>query len=377
MLSFFIFYNLYGLDIVTYRVRYDVVIIALVIGVLQVLLTFLLGIYFGFGMNPHSFTPLILLLNSMFYLAPIILLESLRSILLSGSSRRRAMLCIAILSVVYSFMMVPYSELFELKKVTDILEFVSFTFIPLLAENIFASYLVLLSGALPSIIYFCVINAPTWLIPILPNLPDSTMGLISIIVPSLGYVLIDRSIPFYRLRMVGLVSERSYFKFRRRSDSNLVVLAIVFLFVIWSLLGLSGFNVSVIGSGSMRPTLDVGDVVFSVKCSPSLVRVGDIIQYWAPSGEMIVHRVVEIRKLGGYTVFITKGDANRDVDSYPVYPRQLVGKVLFYIPKIGWASIYAKYLISAFTSLSYLQYSVITAVAALAIYLVMVRRGLR
>ena len=87
VLSFFIFYNLYGLDIVTYRVRYDVVIIALVIGVLQVLLTFLLGIYFGFGMNPHSFTPLILLLNSIFYLAPTILLEALRSILLSGSFR--------------------------------------------------------------------------------------------------------------------------------------------------------------------------------------------------------------------------------------------------------------------------------------------------
>jgi len=52
--------------------------------------------------------------------------------------------------------------------------------------------------------------------------------------------------------------------------------------------------------------------------------------------------VVEIQEIEGSMVFVTQGDANSKPDTDPVIPENLVGKVIFSIPKIGWAAIAVK-----------------------------------
>jgi len=95
-------------------------------------------------------------------------------------------------------------------------------------------------------------------------------------------------------------------------------------------------------SGSMRPTLDVGDVVIIAKVSADTVKPGDIIQFREAEGVTTVHRVVEVREIEGKRVFITQGDANRAPDPDPVLTDNVVGKVIFNIPKVGWAAIAVK-----------------------------------
>ena len=55
-----------------------------------------------------------------------------------------------------------------------------------------------------------------------------------------------------------------------------------------------------------------------------------------------MHRVIEIQEVGDAKFFITKGDANRNPDSDPVIPENVVGKLVFTIPKIGWVAIAVK-----------------------------------
>ena len=52
-----------------------------------------------------------------------------------------------------------------------------------------------------------------------------------------------------------------------------------------------------------------------------------------------MHRVVEIKHEGNTKLFVTKGDANKDIDPEPVHPSQITGKVVFVIPKVGWVGI--------------------------------------
>jgi signal peptidase len=110
------------------------------------------------------------------------------------------------------------------------------------------------------------------------------------------------------------------------------------LIVLWGASGPIGFRANVVVSGSMRPTLDVGDLVVVEKVNSGAIQLGDMIQYLR-GNEVITHRVISIYRDRGITFFITKGDANSVPDD-PVAEQIVLGKTLFTIPKLGWISIF-------------------------------------
>lgn len=84
-------------------------------------------------------------------------------------------------------------------------------------------------------------------------------------------------------------------------------------------------------SGSMKPEMDPGDVVFVTNRGKNDLNEGDIITFYE-NNTIITHRIVEITK-EGYT---TKGDNNNSIDIFTVKQENIIGKVLFHIPKIGY-----------------------------------------
>jgi signal peptidase I len=91
-------------------------------------------------------------------------------------------------------------------------------------------------------------------------------------------------------------------------------------------------------SGSMKPTFERGDLIF-IKGVDSIsdIKIHDIIVYQDSSGREIVHRVVNIQD----NIITTKGDANPSGD--PPFPFDRVrGKVLFWIPRIGYISLWIR-----------------------------------
>ena len=98
----------------------------------------------------------------------------------------------------------------------------------------------------------------------------------------------------------------------------------------------------VVSSGSMRPVLEVGDLIV-VKNGPTFgeVRAGDIIVFRSPTSldRIIVHRILRIvDSTGGERQFITKGDNNGSPDGWMVGVKEYVGKVVVAVPKIGLVS---------------------------------------
>ena len=70
------------------------------------------------------------------------------------------------------------------------------------------------------------------------------------------------------------------------------------------------------------------------------IRIGDVIIFNTPFKTIpIVHRVVAITNVDGQFSFTTKGDANSSPDQ-PITPEQIVGRVVFAIPKLGWLSLW-------------------------------------
>ncbi len=90
-----------------------------------------------------------------------------------------------------------------------------------------------------------------------------------------------------------------------------------------------GYSQLVVTSGSMEPTLAVGDMII-IKEKDSYA-LGDVVTFRDPSGVLVTHRIV------GSTEgkFITQGDANNTEDEDLLAPEAIVGGVLTYIPAVG------------------------------------------
>jgi signal peptidase len=96
-------------------------------------------------------------------------------------------------------------------------------------------------------------------------------------------------------------------------------------------------------SGSMTPTLEVGDVVVTEPIAPLAARVGEIVTFRDPegSGRLFSHRVQSVQPGGDVVHFVTRGDANTATERWSVPADGTVGRVLYRVPKIGYALVWA------------------------------------
>ncbi len=97
----------------------------------------------------------------------------------------------------------------------------------------------------------------------------------------------------------------------------------------------------VVSSGSMIPTLNVGDIIIVRGVDPHIVTVGTIIIFHSPyEWDMpIVHRVIAVLNDGGQLFFETKGDNNQVQDGWKVPAANLIGIYVLKIPYIGLISL--------------------------------------
>jgi signal peptidase I len=98
-----------------------------------------------------------------------------------------------------------------------------------------------------------------------------------------------------------------------------------------------GLHPMTVLTGSMRPTIQPGDMVVDQSISPSQIRVGDIVTFRDPHGtRTITHRVREVSISEGQARVTTRGDANDTVEKWQVPLTGTVGRVVYQVPKIGY-----------------------------------------
>jgi signal peptidase len=97
---------------------------------------------------------------------------------------------------------------------------------------------------------------------------------------------------------------------------------------------LSRYRLMTVLSGSMTGTFNTGSVVVVEKTDPDTLQPGAIITFRNPAKpSMIVsHRIVGIRN----GMLITKGDANNVADPVPVPKQDVIGKVVWHVPDLGY-----------------------------------------
>jgi signal peptidase I len=100
----------------------------------------------------------------------------------------------------------------------------------------------------------------------------------------------------------------------------------------------------VVRSGSMAPAIGSGDVLVTRPMDPLQARVGQIVTFKDPdgSGRLLTHRVRAVHWAGDQVNFVTQGDANTGQERWSVPVDGRIGRVLYRIPKLGYALVWAQ-----------------------------------
>jgi len=93
----------------------------------------------------------------------------------------------------------------------------------------------------------------------------------------------------------------------------------------------------IVQSGSMTPAIKMGSLVI-VKPMDDY-KIGEVITFgpYSRTKAPTTHRIYDIKVTEGIPSYITKGDANNAPDQREILQREVIGKVLFSVPYIGFA----------------------------------------
>ena len=125
--------------------------------------------------------------------------------------------------------------------------------------------------------------------------------------------------------------------------SWLLVLAVVLLAVALVGVRVMGLQPFAVLSGSMRPTYEVGSLIYVKSVDYRELKVGDPITYMISQDTVVTHRIVEIladEDEPDTLYYFTKGDANEQPDGSSVHYKNIIGKPVFSIPYLGYVSAY-------------------------------------
>lgn len=101
-----------------------------------------------------------------------------------------------------------------------------------------------------------------------------------------------------------------------------------------SIPSIAGVRMMTVLSGSMRPMLEPGDVIFTKETED--IDNNDVITF-KKNRIIITHRIIEVVQENNKVAYRTKGDNNNVEDNALVYKNEILGKYMFKVSKMGYA----------------------------------------
>ena len=313
----------------------------LIVLIIYIILYFLSGLIFGFERTPYSKDILSVLLNLWSFGSIIILQEYVRLQLVKNENKK--MYNLVLTTLVFFVLNLNYSNFLD--NFTDfktIFIYASSVLLPAIAESAVLTYLVYTSGVKASIIYRLFVTIPPFLIPIVPSLDWFVTAVVGVVLPLGVYIYIN---------YVNVVKNERLSRGERKRYSPVVYIPVFVLIAIFAafVMGLFKYQPVAVLSGSMSPTFNRGDAVIINKLTKqekNELKKGDIIQFISGT-RYVVHRIYKVTNDEyGNKAFITKGDHNNAPDSDMVSLDNVIGKVSFSVPLIGYPSVWLTGVIS-------------------------------
>lgn len=304
----------------------------LIIAVLlaTLIIVFTLGLLLGFNRSYASLN----LAKNLRGFVPALLLATVTEFLRHTLLRKNV---VKTLDVVFFTTITVLANILLALKPTTIVDvetlfiFVCTVVLPIVATETLCTFLVRHIGLQPSLTYKLPIKLYAYILPIIPNLGSYLYAVVAIVLPFVIYLLVLKLESFDRNASVRI---------HRLNGSIITVPLILMLFIVVSLVsGIFKYQLIAIGSNSMQGTFSRGDAVMIEKTDAKTVKENDIIAF-RKDGMIITHRVVAIHIADNSYEFITKGDANENIDSFTASGEDVIGIIRYRTKYIGFPTLW-------------------------------------
>lgn len=328
-----LFKYIFGLEKDKHRYVKDVIYDIIIVLLVSFLLYYLFGILIGFYRidNYYNWFGIKTFLLPMTLI--IILKEFLRYQMLNKSEGNKLLIVTTI--ILFVFMDISTALYYEkFSTSSDIFMFIALTFLPKLSRNIVCSYITTKLGYKPNFVWLFVVELYIYLIPIVPNPNEYILSIIRFVFPLLIFWKVYSL--FERLKDSEIVRD-----YNKDNKLILVLPTLIVILIVYFTSGYFRYYSVAIGSGSMTPFINKGDVVVIENIGNNFDKIdnGQVIAF-KHDNVMVVHRVVNILEKEGKYYFYTKGDANKEIDNFSIYEEDIIGIVNLVIPYIGFPTVW-------------------------------------
>ncbi len=294
------------------------------------ILSFTAGIFLGFNRSYASFN----ITKNFEGFIPAILLavvtELLRHTLYrkAESKGHSVVFSTTLTSLTYILLALNPSRLVD---VESVFLFLCGAVFPVIATELLCSYFTKNIGLQPSLVYKLIVKCYVYVLPIIPNLGNYIVAVISIIMPFVIYRKVERMDTF---------DSRARQRMHKINMRIITIPLAVFLVILVAFVsGVFNYWLIAVGSDSMAGTFERGDVVMIEKMPADKLKENDIIAF-KKDGIIVTHRIVNIYTENGQYVFTTKGDANAEIDSFTTPGESVIGRITMKTKYIGFPTLW-------------------------------------
>ena len=305
-----------------------------IIILIYLIIYFFLGLFLGYQKSPYSHSIMGYIKNFLAFFLVIIFREFTRSVFINNCNKNKFLYIIT--TLLFILVEINFSTLVSsFTSGAEAFKYLCSTLIPLIFKNILLTYLVVMAGCQASLAYLLPISFSNIVLPIFPSLDWFMVGLSETLLVLITFI----SVNHIHEEKTSRLSRRNL---RKKSPYKMIPLIVVVLIFVCFVAGFFKYMPVAIMSNSMYKMIERGDVVIISKLNENekkSLKVGDIIEYRLDNS-IVVHRIIRIEiDKNDNLIFTTKGDNNKLPDNKKVTEEQVVGRVRYKIPKVGYPAV--------------------------------------
>ncbi len=317
------------------RSKYDITQTVIIILILYCMIYFSLGLVFGYEKSPYSHELIPMLKNIWTFVVAIGFQEYVRMQLIKLSPKK-----IGYYAIITLFFIIAEIDFWNISSNFSnnvaFFKYMSQTIVPLLVSNCLFTYLVIMAGNVPSTIYRVILSLITILLPIFPGLNWLIKAMLEIILVIVCALYVN----YVDLQSARVLNRR---QLKKEKVTSYIPFVIVLVILVCFIGGIFKYQPIAVLSNSMYPTFARGDAVVVQKLEKkefSKLKKGDIL-YYSKDDKLVIHRIIEIKETEEKKLEIkTKGDNNNTEDNWIIKEEEIIGKVKFMVPYIGYPSVW-------------------------------------
>ncbi len=312
----------------------EVLLLSSVLAVIFAVLTQMTGIYFGFYKNPYFVSLNIFLTVILPTAAIIVTTEMIRAVMLAQKDHLASVS--AFLSCVLAEVL-TFSNITGIKNMNLFMDMIGMTLFPAAIANIYYHYVSRRFGMLPNIAFRLVTSLYTCFLPQVTAIPDALFACIKIFLPIVILALVSA---LFEKRKKNAVQ-----KGKKLSAVGMVVAMLIVISLAMLISCRFRFGALVVATESMTGEINKGDMIIYERYEDQEIKEGQVIVFTV-NDRKTIHRVVEIKNIGGETRYYTKGDANDDRDGGYRVDEDIVGLTDLKVAFVGYPTLWLRELIT-------------------------------